>query len=81
LAPNEWKTEVLNQAQVKYVENENARRRLCESFDEDIMKGYRWGSEHKVIQELEILRSYFLLKQRSLATDKEYSPEIATFKL
>jgi hypothetical protein len=68
---------VFDQSKANYVENENARRRLCESFDEAIMKGYRWGSQHKVIQELEILRSYFLLKQRSLAADKESSPEIA----
>ena len=76
LVPTEQEIAVL-ETHAKYVENENTRRLMCESFDEAIMKGYRWGSEHKVIQELEILRSYFLLKRGSLAIEKVYSPDIA----
>jgi len=67
---------VLDQTHGKYVENANARQRLYESLDAAFVIGYRWGSEHKVLQELEILRSYFLLKQNSLAVEKMYAPDI-----
>jgi hypothetical protein len=67
---------VLDHTHGKYVENANARQRLYESLDAAFVKGYRWGSEHKVLPELEILRSYFLLKQNSLAVEKMYAPDI-----
>ena len=73
---------MLNQADAKYVEDADTRKRLYKGVDEAFMlddafiKGYRWGSAHKVLHELEILRSYFLLKQGSLAIEKVYSPEI-----
>jgi hypothetical protein len=60
----EWEIAMLDQTQAKYVENENARRLLCEIVDQGFVKGYRWGAEHKDIEELEILRSYFILKAR-----------------
>jgi len=71
---------VLDQTQAEYVENENARRLLCEIVDEGFVKGYRWGAQHKDIEELEILRSYFLLKQSSLI-ERVYSPDIVLSNL